>query len=63
MVDAWAQERFGDTFRPQALGRFMDEDGNDSRLEPLAFAQVLIADLTQKLRRTVGVTHEVAGAL
>jgi hypothetical protein len=29
---------------------------------PLAFAQVLIADLTQKLRRTAGATHAVAAA-
>jgi len=63
MVDAWAQERFGDTFHPEALGRFMDEDGNDSRLVPLAFAQVLIADLAQKLRRTAGAAHELAGAV
>jgi uridine kinase len=58
MVDAWAADRFGDTFQPEALGRFMDEDGNDSRLVPLAFAQVLIADLTQKLRRTAGAGRE-----
>lgn len=51
MVDAWAAERFPETFAPGELGRHMDEDGNDSRLVPLAFAQVLIADLTQKLRR------------
>jgi phosphoribulokinase len=63
LVDAWAAERFPDTFAPGTLGRFMDDEGNDSRLEPLAFAQVLIADLTLKLRRTVGVTHEVAGAV
>jgi hypothetical protein len=62
MVDAWARERFGDTFHPEALGRFMDEDGSDSRLVPLAFAQVLIADLAQKLRRTAGAAHELAGA-
>ena len=62
MVDAWAEERFGDTFHADALGRFMDEDGNDSRLVPLAFAQVLIADLAQKLRRTAGVEHALAGA-
>lgn len=63
LVDAWAEERFGDTFRPDALGRFMDEDGNDSRLVPLAFAQVLIADLTQKLRRSAGAAQELAGVM
>jgi phosphoribulokinase len=62
MVDAWAAERFPDTFRPDQLGSFMDEDGNPSRLVPLAFAQVLIADLTQKLRRRAGATHEAAAA-
>ncbi|HEU4562684.1 MAG TPA: hypothetical protein VFS20_32945 [Longimicrobium sp.] len=62
MVDGWAAERFPDTFTPNQLGRFMDEDGNDSRLVPLAFAQVLIADLTQKLRRRVGAAHEVTAA-
>jgi hypothetical protein len=62
LVDAWAEERFGDTFHPEALGRFMDEEGNDSRLVPLAFAQVLIADLTQKLRRTAGASRELVGA-
>jgi phosphoribulokinase len=63
LVDAWAAERFGDTFQPDALGRFMDEDGNDSRLVPLAFAQVLIADLAQKLRRTAGAAQELAGVM
>lgn len=63
LVDAWAEERFGDTFQPDALGRFMDDDGNDSRLVPLAFAQVLIADLTQKLRRTAGAAQELAGVM
>jgi uridine kinase len=57
MVDGWAVERFPETFESGALGRFMDDEGNDSRLVPLAFAQVLIADLTQKLRRTAGVAH------
>lgn len=61
-VDAWAAERFPDTFTPAQLGSFMDEDGNDSRLVPLAFAQVLIADLTQKLRRRASAAHEVTAA-
>ena len=50
-VDAWAAERFPDTFDPAAVGRHMDEDGSQVRLVPLAFTEVLIADLTQKLRR------------
>jgi phosphoribulokinase len=59
-VDEWAAERFSDTFRPELLGRFMDDEGNDGRLEPLAFTQVLIADLTQKLRRKATVREAVA---
>ena len=55
-------KRFPDTFTAGQLGRFKDDDGNDSRLVPLAFAQVLIADLTQKLRRRVGAAHEVTAA-
>jgi len=62
MVDAWAAERFPDTFTPHQLGSFMDEDGNDSRLVPLAFAQVLIADLTQKLRRRAAAPREITAA-
>ncbi|HET7461475.1 MAG TPA: hypothetical protein VFJ82_09500 [Longimicrobium sp.] len=61
-VDEWASERFPETFTPAQLGSFMDEDGNDSRLVPLAFAQVLIADLTQKLRRRATAAHEVTVA-
>jgi uridine kinase len=62
LVDAWAAERFPDTFTSDQLGSFMDEEGNDSRLIPLAFAQVLIADLTQKLRRRAGAAREVTAA-
>lgn len=61
-VDAWAAERFPDTFSDGALGRFMDEDGNESRLVPLAFAQVLIADLAQKLRRKATTSREASVA-
>jgi uridine kinase len=53
-VDEWAAERFPDTFQPGTTGRFMMEDGEEGRLLPLAFTQVLIADLTQKLRRRIG---------
>lgn len=62
LVDEWAAERFPETFTPAQLGSFMDEDGNDSRLVPLAFAQVLIADLTQKLRRRSAAAHEITAA-
>lgn len=51
MVDAWGADRFGDAYRAPALGVHQDEDGADARRVPLAFVQVLIADLAQKLRR------------
>jgi phosphoribulokinase len=63
MVDGWAVERFPETFQPGVLGAFMDEDGGEGRLVPLAFAQVLIADLTQKLRRSAGVAHAEAAVV
>lgn len=59
-VDAWARERFPDTVDPQSLGRHMDEDGGEQRLVPLAFTELLIADLTQKLRRRAGAEQEEA---
>ena len=52
VVDAWGQERFPDTYAAAAFGTFQDEDGGDGRLVPLAFTQLLIADLAQKLRRS-----------
>ncbi|HEX8696104.1 MAG TPA: hypothetical protein VF746_27050 [Longimicrobium sp.] len=57
-VDDWAAERFPDTFVPGQTGRIMQDDGSDGRLVPLAFTQVLIADLAQKLRRRAGAAHE-----
>ena len=57
-VDAWAAERFPGTFRPAEVGRHIDEDGSETRLVPLAFTEVLIADLTQKLRRRADVPFE-----
>jgi uridine kinase len=62
MVDGWAEERFPESFQSGALGSFMDDDGGECRLVPLAFAQVLIADLTQKLRRTAGAVHAAVAA-
>jgi uridine kinase len=61
-VDAWASERFPDSFRPDGVGRHMGEDGGDTRLVPLAFTEVLIADLTQKLRRRAGAAAELVPA-
>jgi hypothetical protein len=50
-VDAWGRERFPSTFSPDAVGAFWDQEGGSSRLPSLAFTEVLIAALTQRLRR------------
>jgi phosphoribulokinase len=51
-VAAWGRERFPETYESAQFGRFQDEEGGYGRQWPLAFIQVLIADLTQKLRAT-----------
>jgi phosphoribulokinase len=50
-LDAWARERFPETYTPELVGQHMDAEGGITRLLPLAFAQVLIAALTEHLRR------------
>jgi uridine kinase len=50
VVAAWGRERFPGTYEAAQFGRFQDEEGGYGRLWPLAFVQILIADLTQKLR-------------
>ena len=51
-VDAWALERFPETYTPGGQpGRYLDEHGGRSYRAQLAFIEVLIARLTQKLRR------------
>jgi phosphoribulokinase len=49
-VAGWGRERFPGTYESAAFGRFQDEEGGYGRLWPLALVQILIADLTQKLR-------------
>ncbi|MDB4950316.1 MAG: prk [Gemmatimonadetes bacterium] len=56
-VEDWARELFPDTYAPGLLGAYMDEDGATQPSGPIGFAQVLIADLTQKLRRTADTTR------
>jgi phosphoribulokinase len=58
-VEAWARELFPETHTPGALGGYMDEEGQAGASGPIGFAQVLIADLTQKLRRTMDTTRAV----
>jgi phosphoribulokinase len=50
-VDAWGAERFPETYEGARFGLYQDEEGGEGHLAPLAFTQILIADLTQKLRR------------
>jgi phosphoribulokinase len=50
-VDEWARDLFADTHQPGSLGAYMDEDGSIRPSGPIGFTQVLIAELTQKLRR------------
>ncbi|HEX8391476.1 MAG TPA: hypothetical protein VF665_03880 [Longimicrobium sp.] len=51
MVDAWGAELFPDTYEAAHFGVHQDDDGSEGHKVPLAFTQVLIADLTQRLRR------------
>lgn len=60
-LDAWACERFPDTYRPELVGRHMDAEGEITRLLPLAFSQVLVAALARHLR-TPGGAEVDAGA-
>jgi phosphoribulokinase len=50
-VDAWAAERFPDSYDPAAIGCFQTDEGEVHSHAHLAFVEVLIARLTQKLRR------------
>ena len=51
VVDAWGQERFPETYASASYGMYQGDEGDAGRLVPLAFTQLLIADLAQKLRR------------
>lgn len=58
VVDAWGAERFPDTYATARFGLYQDEEGGEGRLVPLAFTQLLIAELAQKLRRPAGPAAE-----
>lgn len=64
VVDAWGQERFPDTYASAAYGTYQADEEDEGRLVPLAFTQLLIADLAQKLRRPAepAAAEEGAGA-
>ncbi len=51
VVDAWGAERFPETYAPDAVGAYNDEEGSDVPSGPLAFTQTLIADLTRRMER------------
>lgn len=53
-VDAWGAERFPETYGAARFGLYQDEEGGEGQLAPLALVQILIAELTQKLRRPAG---------
>lgn len=61
VVDAWGAERFPDTYATARFGLYQDEEGGEGRLVPLAFTQLLIAELAQKLRRPAGPPAHPAG--
>ena len=50
-VEAWARERFPETYTPNGVGAFVTEEGATACDPQIAFAQVLIARLAQRLRR------------
>jgi phosphoribulokinase len=50
-VDAWALERFPQTYDPAVIGCYETDEGEVENRAQLAFVEVLIARLTQKLRR------------
>lgn len=50
-MEAWAHETFPETFAAGNVGLYMDEEGEMIPSAVLGFAEVLIAALTQKLRR------------
>ena len=62
-VEEWARDLFAETHHAGSLGAFMDDDGGTRPSPPIAFTQVLIADLTQKLRRRAGAAREAAVAV
>jgi phosphoribulokinase len=61
-VDAWAAERFPSTYSPDVIGCFEPDEGELRTHAQLAFVEVLIARLTQKLRRVEAGLREPSAA-
>ncbi|MDQ3556079.1 MAG: hypothetical protein M3409_04790 [Gemmatimonadota bacterium] len=51
-VEGWAASCFPHSYTPGTLGEYVDQNGERAHRTALIFTQVLIAGLTQKLRRT-----------
>lgn len=51
VVQGWARDCFPDTYEPDRLGSYVSDEGERARRVSLVFMQVLIAALTQRLRR------------
>lgn len=50
-VEAWARDRFPDSYDPEGVGAYVTEEGASAACPQLIFTQVLIARLAQRLRR------------
>ncbi len=50
-VEAWARERFPETYTPERVGTYLDESGGILCRAQLTFIEVVIARLTELLRR------------
>jgi uridine kinase len=61
-VDAWAYQRFPDTYDPASIGCFETDAGDRVPHAQLAFVELLIARLSQKLRRDGAAGPQAAAA-
>lgn len=50
-VEAWARDRFPDSYTPEGVGAYVTGEGVSAACAHLMFTQVLIARLAQRLRR------------
>lgn len=61
-VEAWGRDLFPGTYVPEAVGAYTDEAGEKARRPSLAFTEILIAHLTQKLRRLAEAPADASAA-
>lgn len=62
-VERWARERFPTTYSPEHVGVYLAENGSTGCRAHLAFIEVLIARLTQRLRRVEEVPASRPGVM